>query len=125
MTYLGISISLSNNNILAVGAINNDSNGLDSGQVNTYDINTILNIESKEQNGFKIYPNPVSNILRIQSTENLIFEIANIYDMTGKLVKPIKIIDLKTIDVSNLERGIYLLELISTSNSFRERFIVK
>ena len=121
----GISISLSNNNILVVGAINNDSNGLDSGQVNIYDVNTFLSIETKEQNSFKIYPNPVSNFLRIQSTENLFFEMVNIYDMTGKLIKPLKNIELKTIDVSNLEKGLYLLELILTNSNFREKFIVK
>ncbi len=54
-----------------------------------------------------IYPNPVKNILSIQSTKNLT-KSYKIFDATGKLISKGKITN-NTIDISNLSDGVYYL----------------
>ena len=74
-------------------------------------------------NNLKIYPNPSSDFLTIQSN-NLINPIS-IYDITGKLIiqnmgnsKEINI------DISNLNSGLYIIKS-SSKNSFVRTFVVE
>jgi len=57
----------------------------------------------------KIYPNPTSNYLNIKSSIVVITKIS-VFDLQGKNVL-IKINNLDSINVSNLNRGIYFLKL--------------
>ncbi len=71
-----------------------------------------LKNENFAQQNFTIFPNPVQNILSIQSTKNLIIDTLEIFDVLGK-----KHISQKgstnTIDVSALSSGIYFVRLKS------------
>lgn len=79
-----------------------------------------VNIGSK----FFIYPNPAKNKLFISSSIiDLIMEI-NIYNQHGKKVfHEIGIPDI--IDVSILEQGIYIIEIITGNLRIREKLIIK
>jgi len=79
----------------------------------------------------KLYPNPVSSILNVNYTLFAQNNVKiNIYDITGKIVRtidyqnnPIGIFN-KTINCSDLDRGTYILELVSGSSSTSSKFIV-
>ncbi|MFY9243789.1 MAG: glycosyl hydrolase 53 family protein [Polaribacter sp.] len=69
-----------------------------------------INTNNFEELAFKIYPNPTSEILQINSLERI--NSVKIYDLKGSLLKVIKNINAQnTIDISNLSTGIYFLEV--------------
>ncbi len=77
---------------------------------------TVLANDTFEKNNLKLFPNPVSNELNIDNSENLKIKV---YDTTGKIViNEDSNIDLnRKVNVSNLNSGIYLLELIDNENN--------
>ena len=87
-----------------------------SATLSIYQINTdTLSIENfdNEITSFQIYPNPVDTLLKIDQQGDY-----QIYDLNGKLLK--KVESTKSIDVSDLSRGIYLL---LNENGISQRFI--
>lgn len=68
-----------------------------------------------------IYPNPVSNTLFI-SSENSVIDSVTIYSLTGKKVfEDSK--GLNSIDVSNLSKGMYFMEIFSEAGKTMKKFI--
>ncbi|MFT6137797.1 MAG: hypothetical protein ACJA0U_000093 [Salibacteraceae bacterium] len=70
-----------------------------------------------------IYPNPVQNELFIESIEGQITEMA-ILDYAGRVVKSITKLNTNSIDVSDLNQGIYILK-VSTENGVSTKRFVK
>lgn len=72
-----------------------------------------------DNENFVIYPNPASSLIQI-SLQGKLDNIQNIviYDMLGKSIKNIKNITSNEInvDVTNLSKGIYLVEITTESN---------
>lgn len=68
----------------------------------------------------KIYPNPVQDILNIV-TESKISSV-EIFDTTGKLVKTAKTAE---VDVNNLAKGLYMLNITTNDGIFTEKMIKK
>ena len=67
------------------------------------------------------YPNPAQNTLKFNLTENL---KAQIFDLNGALVKSYSLdINKSEINISELESGIYILNLRSDDESIVKRFI--
>lgn len=73
--------------------------------------------------GISLYPNPVQNMLNISSTE--IIDGAEIFDITGRLVKTVKFTGLvsNSINVSALSGGNYIVKLSSGNNVVSRKFI--
>ncbi|MDO6597745.1 choice-of-anchor Q domain-containing protein [Oceanihabitans sp. 2_MG-2023] len=72
-------------------------------------------------NEISLYPNPTSSILNIKSKQDV--ETVTIYSVLGKKVLKA---ETKTIDVSNLSQGIYIMKIITKDNSETvKRFIKK
>lgn len=67
-----------------------------------------------------IYPNPASDYIYIKNLENLI--IYKIIDVSGRLLKEGKVVS-EIVDVSVLPKGNYLLQLITSENTFNFKFI--
>ena len=84
---------------------------------------TNVGIEDKPNlENITIYPNPVSNYLYIDfdKSKKLFYTI---YDISGKLIFDKKIIT-QNIDVSTLDKGIYILEIKDEEgNSIRKKVI--
>jgi len=76
---------------------------------------------TEQKNGVSIYPNPVKNILRINSNENIIS--ANVLNISGKTVLQSK--NSKNIDIVNLVKGIYFLQIKTQNNIELLRFVVE
>jgi ELWxxDGT repeat protein len=76
------------------------------------DLSSVLNVDDFENINitdkfdFTIYPNPVNNLLNIQS--NSVIKSGVIYNLLGKKISTI---NTNTIDVSRFKSGIYILKL--------------
>ncbi|MEQ8546500.1 MAG: polysaccharide lyase family 7 protein [Cyclobacteriaceae bacterium] len=68
-----------------------------------------LNLTDDSRNNIRLIPNPAISIVTIVGTEN--YHTVSIYDQSGKIVKQRKIDGLLSLDVSELQRGIYLVRL--------------
>ncbi len=74
--------------------------------------------ESQENNSdVKIYPNPVSNILNISVPSNDYKIVGILYNILGKKVLEIDVDNNSQMDLSFLNRGLYLLKIDSKSVS--------
>ncbi|MDR6300030.1 T9SS-dependent M36 family metallopeptidase [Mesonia maritima] len=85
-----------------------------------------LNTSDSNGREFKIYPNPVDDILYIEHGKQEFADIS-IFDINGRLIyseKETKI-QQKSIDVSSFEAGIYLVEINSNSTKETFKLIVK
>lgn len=78
--------------------------------------------ENTLNRGIDIYPNPVTSELTIDSKEN--FNTLKIIDLTGKTVKMISSQD-HTVNVSDLEIGIYILQIQGDNGKAISKFIKK
>ena len=67
------------------------------------------------ENSIQVYPNPASNILKIQLPREYINESIQIYNSLGYLVKLVKLSQSNTIDIKGLPNGIYFLRLHNES----------
>ena len=79
-----------------------------------FNITTTLSTQSNVFNGFKFYPNPVTDILHL---DNIILTKASVYSILGQLIeeKTFENATSNTVDFSNLEKGIYLIVLENES----------
>ena len=69
-----------------------------------------------------VYPNPVKDVLKISLSDNLNVKDIYFVDLAGKILKPADIQKNRRelqVDVSNLNDGIYLLN-INTENQFNK-----
>lgn len=75
-----------------------------------------------------IYPNPAKNNLNVLAASNLQLEFATIYDVRGRQVITKDLItpnSLNTIDVSELQAGVYFIKIDLETISTIKRFIVE
>jgi len=76
-----------------------------------YDV-ALGNVSFTSLNDFMVYPNPTANSLMIHTTEEI--KSVSVYSLDGKeILNSIE----KTIDVSTLQNGIYLVKITSTNDS--------
>ena len=88
----------------------------------TININTSLGINSGNSIDLKLYPNPTSGLILIESSE-IIGEIT-VYDLSGKRVYFQNNSDVQLqIDLSDLNKGMYLIK-VSTDNSIINRRVI-
>ncbi len=74
---------------------------------------TATSVKEVQQVAFKIYPNPATDMINIESEGNNTIEEAIIYDMSGRIILQTAITNNNMIDVSEIERGAYILGLRS------------
>jgi hypothetical protein len=75
---------------------------------------------------FEVFPNPSSGIFNLvlnhETTNNFRFEV---YDLLGKrILTGVPVTKNTTIDLSEFNKGIYLLQLINETNRFVQKLIV-
>ncbi len=79
----------------------------------------LLSNENFTKNNFNFFPNPVKDVLHIDSKIEI--DRALIFDKTGQLIKEINDIDNSFISLQDLSSGLYIVQII-TNNSFVNRF---
>ena len=70
---------------------------------------------------FTIYPNPVADVLNIESKNGLTAGEIKITDMTGKVVKTQK--DAASVNVSDLTAGTYIIDITTNEGKATSKFI--
>lgn len=89
---------------------NSDYIGVDS-----FSVDRSLAAESFTSKGFKVYPNPVTDFLQLDSEKEIVERI-ELIDINGRIVSTKKINSLNSnINISNLSSGAYLLNVYSSS----------
>ena len=83
--------------------------------------NTSTGVNETKKITLTIYPNPVTNQLSLNNGE-LKIESILILDITGKTVKTIKG-NVKTIDVADLTKGIYFIQIQTEKGLINKKFI--
>ena len=81
---------------------------------------TTLNIDEINSGSFTIYPNPVSDKISVNGTENI--NSVKIFNSLGALVKHSR--GAKDIDVSDLTKGIHFIQ-VDNGNIMTKKFIKK
>ena len=117
MDYINSSILL-RFKIITNGFGRRDGFYFDDFQING--ISNQLSLNNNLDNKTKVYPNPVNNILNIQTS--FVNYNVKVYDITGKLL--INTFNKNSLDLSTYESGIYILK-ISHKNSTESFKIIK
>lgn len=90
------------------------------GDIEDYSLIFVPNLGTEDvlQTNFKLYPNPVTNVLNIESTDTSLKNI-QLFDISGKLLKTLKEDKSNfTIDTSNLTPAAYILKINNVSYTF-------
>lgn len=78
-------------------------------------------ILNSHNNELKIYPNPVSYLLNLETTDNLYVEI---YALDGRLIESHSVQGILNINVADYTNGMYLIRTIdSTGNISQQKFV--
>jgi len=81
--------------------------------------------ESEEFNeSFSFMPNPVDDILILESKETQVFQV-QIVDVNGKVLKQSSIINHLSLDVSDLSHGLYFIQIYNDDKTIIQKFIKK
>jgi Secretion system C-terminal sorting domain len=73
-------------------------------------------------NGLSVYPNPVSDVLKIANADSLANASFSIVDILGKTVFQSKVLNNDGIDVSALSSGVYVLSVSSEEGAKQFKF---
>lgn len=84
---------------------------------------TTLSNDDVVLKNFKMYPNPVEDVLHF-SIKNSVIEQIKFIDMNGRIVKEARG-HLDNLDVSNFTSGIYLLQIKTDKGSISKKIIKK
>lgn len=85
-----------------------------------------VGMNSLEVSAFKCYPNPVSNILNMEFSDNHVAAV-NTYSITGAFISSNQVANQKlTFDVSNLDTGLYFYNCVNKNGEtlVTDKFIV-
>jgi len=84
--------------------------------------NTVLGTENFEALKVNLYPNPANNVLNIQSLSNI--EKVSVFNILGQeVIAKTPNTELVTLDVSNLQAGIYVVKTSVNGNVSSSKFI--
>lgn len=103
------------------------NNGDVSGNHGNYDfwivkLGSELAIPAYEKQGIVIYPNPVCDVLQIQTPTNTTITSAKIIAINGQVVLE-HTQNSNTINVENLAQGVYILEAYSGEEKYTSKFV--
>ncbi|WMJ75617.1 T9SS type A sorting domain-containing protein [Cytophagaceae bacterium ABcell3] len=89
------------------------------------DEENITNIDEGYENAFKLYPNPVQDVLHVMfsGASNSKSQI-NIYNMSGQKVRSMTLIEENSrIEVADLLGGVYIYEILSETGNKKGKFV--
>jgi hypothetical protein len=91
----------------------------------TLGLGTALSINELIAQTTEIYPNPANNVLNIVSYTVGIDKI-NIYNLNGQLVLNKEVNNnQKTLNISSLESGIYIVDILSENTSVKRKLVIE
>ena len=81
-----------------------------------------ISTEELPGSNLKVYPNPASNILNIEGGDLI---RATLFNLEGRVVLSAPLLNAKTIDVQDVESGMYLLELEGAKGIQTKKIIIE
>ncbi len=103
--------------------INNNAVGCNSqAEVEDACLSSVENIISEDK--FSIFPNPANKTLTISIKNNEVLEEIVIYNQFGQKLQQMKPAN-NTIDVSKIQQGIYIIEVVSMQWRIRKKIIIE
>jgi|TARA_R110002110_G_scaffold412781_1_gene639158 hypothetical protein len=78
--------------------------------------------ESQLSNNILLFPNPVESVLHIQIQNNISIDKVFLYDMGGRLIYQ-NADNVNQIDMENLNKGLYFVEIETTKGSFDKKIV--
>lgn len=98
-----------------------NTNWTDKDSWSNYNTNcSYMSAKDVKKSLLRIYPNPVKNFLNIETEEQ--FQSLKIYNISGQLVKSS---NLKKNDVSDLEKGNYIIKIKTDKGIYKQKAIKK
>lgn len=92
---------------------------------NGNDENDTTSVVGNYENRFKIHPNPATTTISIEGALNDNAQVS-IIDLTGRCVKEIEVSDaVSTINIEDIESGVYFISVKQNDNNFVEKLVVK
>ena len=88
--------------------------------INYFSLHNFVNITLLNENEIKIFPNPTSNMLYVSNMSGA--NLISIFDLNGKLVIKEKLSE-EQINVSSLQKGIYIIKIENKNNIFSHKFV--
>jgi hypothetical protein len=89
------------------------------GDTATWLLNTTLSVEETLWEDLSIYPNPVNEVLKIETENNVDF--VEIHSLNGKLVARFDELKNGSLNLSNIDSGAYLLKLVQPNGNYTVR----
>ena len=108
---LTISYTTMNNNNQPFRCIIKSGSCSDTSNVAVLTINNNVSINDIKNSSIKIYPNPTNNIINIEGLNKNENNTIQIFDVQGKLVITKTITEKGTIDLSELNKGVYVIKI--------------
>jgi len=92
--------------------------------ITVYDPNAGAAVNELDENDVKLYPNPVNKVLNVKKEGTVSFQLLSI---TGAVLFESNFEDFTSIDISFLQKGIYLIKLLEakSKNVIIKKFIVQ
>jgi hypothetical protein len=92
-------------------------------QVAKIDMSSIVGIEELQGKKIRTYPNPASNYVMVLSSDKGNLEI---FDISGKLMYSTAIFNpTQVVDISLLNKGVYILRVSNSDKNFTEKLVVE
>ncbi len=90
-------------------------------------IESVLGVDDNSlETGITLYPNPAQNQVVLSNASNILLNKATMYDVNGKLMNTVDLTNMsteKTIDISKLASGVYIVQIESENASVVKRLI--
>ncbi|MFA7446605.1 MAG: T9SS type A sorting domain-containing protein, partial [Flavobacteriaceae bacterium] len=83
-----------------------------------------LETDSFSGNHLKIYPNPASEKINIEYDNSLNIQKIRLLDLSGRVIKLYKK-DYKSLDVSDIHNGEYILNIITNKETITKKILIK
>ncbi len=94
--------------------------------VSTVFYNPLATEDFEKNNGIKCYPNPVQQVLKVETNARITLQSARIYNTLGQLVQTVgekQLSSAMSLDVSALQSGSYLIEMVADQGKITKKFI--
>ncbi len=103
------------------------TNAFEDSSRTTYNYNSVITLSTdtfeKAIASIKVYPNPTQDYLNIKNTSDAEIEQLTVTDLSGK--KVLQQNNASKIDVQNLTKGLYLLQVFSGETTYHTKFVKK
>ncbi len=119
--YIGTDVPTDPTNISGLITERNDGDYFITAR-NAADIDSNLSISENNITGLSVYPNPATDVLNISTALNAEKSVV-IFDITGKVVINTKTSG--TLSVSNLQAGVYIIQITEGETTATAKLIIK